>query len=125
MFAHDAHLCGTPQQRSALGHAYKWHCLIQGKGLAAKLESQLPEQRKSARHPQLLQKLATALMEPNWDAQKDELLFHAYACPWLQALLKACAGEPYVPLNPHASGILYAVLAQFRPASYDEGLVFV
>ena len=65
----------------------------QGKGLAAKLEGQLPEQRKPARHPQLLEKLATALIEPSWDAQKDELLFHAYACPWLQALLKACAGE--------------------------------
>ena len=45
------------------------------------------------RHPQLLQKLATALMQPSWDTQKDEFLFHAYACPWLQALLKACAGE--------------------------------
>ena len=65
----------------------------QGKGLAAKLESQLPAQGQLARHPQLLQKLATALMQPKWDAQKDELLFHAYACPWLQALLKACAGE--------------------------------
>ena len=66
----------------------------QGKGLASKLGSQLPAQRQPARHPQLLEKLATGLMQPDWDTRNDELLFHAYACPWLQALLNACAGEP-------------------------------
>ena len=66
---------------------------VQGKGLAAKLESQLPAERKPVRHPELLEKVAFSLMQPNWDAQKAELLFHAYACPWLQALVKACAGE--------------------------------
>lgn len=65
--------------------------MCQGKGLAAKLGNQGPSERRPVRHPVLLLKLASSLMAPEWDARIEELLFHAYACPWLQALLKACA----------------------------------
>ncbi len=65
--------------------------MCQGKGLAAKLGGQVALEARPVRHPRLLLKLAASLMAPEWDARIEELLFHAYACPWLQALLKACA----------------------------------
>lgn len=66
---------------------------MQGKGLDAKLVGGQPAARRPAAHPELLESLASSLMAPEWDARREELLFHAYACPWLQALLKACAGH--------------------------------
>lgn len=87
-------MCSAPHVTCGARKGMHLRCVHeQGKGLAAKLEAQQPAGEKFTRHPDLLEQLASVLMAPQWDSRREELLFHAYGCPWLQALLKACAGE--------------------------------
>ena len=51
-------------------------------------------------HPQLLARFADALLSSAWSrAQLEELLYHAYGSPWLQALLTALAGQGCAPFH--------------------------
>ena len=68
----------------------------QGGGLAAKIgrEAGGERLRTPARHPELLSQIAGDLLSDKWSGGRlEELLFHAYACPWLQTLLSAAEGR--------------------------------
>jgi hypothetical protein len=46
------------------------------------------------RHPHLLALFPNALLSAEWSAPNlEELLYHAYGSPWLQALLGALQGQ--------------------------------
>ena len=55
----------------------------------------LSEQQGPPRHPDLLSLFGRALLSPqDWPrARLEELLYHAYGAPWLQALLMALQGD--------------------------------
>ncbi|BDA51236.1 Nucleolar protein 9 [Coccomyxa sp. Obi] len=65
-------------------------------GLAAKMGAggKRERHRTMARHPVLLTQIAGDLLTDKWSGGRlEELLFHAYACPWLQTLLAAADGH--------------------------------
>ena len=80
-------------------------CVQQGPGqpagLAAKMGPERERHRALARHPELLTQIAGDLLTDKWSGGRlEELLFHAYACPWLQTLLSAAEGHGWVLLLP-------------------------
>lgn len=82
-----------------MGRELAW-CVQQGAGqpagLAAKMGAggERERHRAMARHPELLTRVAGDLLTDKWSGGRlEELLFHAYACPWLQTLLSAADGH--------------------------------
>ena len=74
------------------------YCVVQARAGAARLaaaqHSAPAEERAPPRHPGLLCLFGRALLSTEWPkARLEELLYHAYAAPWLQALLLALQGD--------------------------------
>lgn len=76
---------------------------IQAKGgLAAKMGKMQPmdRHRRPALYPELLQEVVDDLLSDKWaGGQLQELLYHAYGCPWLQALLLSLEGHRWASLK--------------------------
>ncbi|CAL8466393.1 g5929 [Coccomyxa elongata] len=94
----------------------------QAAGLAAKMGAggERERHRAMARHPELLTQIAGDLLTDKWSAGRlEELLFHAYACPWLQTLLSAADGHGDV-LEELVPRLLGAKPSQGAEAAEDE-----
>ncbi|BDA51149.1 Nucleolar protein 9 [Coccomyxa sp. Obi] len=88
----------TPAQRS--GAAAADGAAKQGAGQLAGLAAKMgvggerERHRRMAHHPELLTQIAEDLLSDKWSGGRlEELLLHAYACPWLQTLLSAADGH--------------------------------